>query len=960
MAKIRVHQLAKELGIDSKLIMEEAERHGISVKNHMSSLSDSEEFLLRAFLEPLRGTAAESSVAEATAAEAPSGVKASSPVAPTVDTEVAVEDPPVVVPIVAPIPRRPTEITATRPGAIPLKPPTSPVLPVPRVAPVSAPERTPPPAVERTAASERQAAPRVETTPPTPVVPSVAARAAAPPPREVKVVRAAPPGSAPTAPSVAARPPTPPAPVAPGPAREIRVSFPGVAAKQVVVSAPQPPQPAVDPNAPIRTSVVTPPRPQDPAKSPPREAPPRRQAEIVGRRDIPAGRPRPPAQNPGQPGAASGLMATRTEGGKRTFVVTGRGKPLGPGQRPQQTFPPGVVPRGRPGSPLIGRGHQTRDPVEQRAGAPASLSIELPTTVKGLSEAMGVKANILIQRLFVNHKKMMKINDPLDKETVELLGLEFDCEITCREKQDVETRVLEDLQKNFSEVETDRIARAPIVTFLGHVDHGKTSLLDAIRQTNVASREHGGITQHIGATRVTVGDGRSVVFLDTPGHRAFTEMRARGAQMTDVVVLVVAADDGVMPQTKEAIAHAKAAGVPIVVALNKIDKPEANPLRVRQELMGEGLQDEKWGGQTMIVETSATTKLGMTDLIDALLLEAEVLELKANPKRPAFGTVLEAEQSRGEGNVARLLIREGTLKKGDIFVCGTAYGRIRAIKSTDSRFIAEAGPAMPVEIGGLNELPKAGDRFYVLPSLEEAKEIASKRMHLMREKEIAKKTHVSLEKLFEQIKGQTLKIILKVDVTGSLEVLKSEIQRLAHPEIRPEVIHAAVGGITETDVALADASDAVILGFHVSADMGARRLAEQLGVEIRIYQVIYKLIEELKAAMEGRLAPEERELITGEAVVRQTWKVSRLGTIAGCFVQSGVLKKASRIRVSRGGIVVVVNTTLTSLKRVKDDAKEVKEGFECGLIVNNFENIEVGDVLTAFEIESLRRTFDSA
>jgi translation initiation factor IF-2 len=864
MAKIRVHQLAKELGIDSKLIMEEAERHGISVKNHMSSLEGSDEFMLRAFLEPLRAQAA---------------------------------------------PPAPSEVVAEPPA-----PPRAPAAPPP---PAGAPRPAPPPPVREVQVQRPGATPSPRPAElPAPIAPAALSTQPEPP----RTVSVRPPGAPPAA-APESRPAPPPPPP---PAREVQVQ------RQ------------------IPSAVVTPPVPS--AGAPPREpAPPRRQAEVLGRRDI-AGTLVKRTAGPGAGTPASGLIPTRSEGGKRTFVVTGRGRGR------SGATPAGPAQRGRNSTRGISAGGTAEAP---KTAAPSTLEVELPITVKGLSEAMGIKANLLIQRLFVNHKRMVKINDPLDKETVELLGLEFECEITCREKQDVETRVLDDLQKSFVEEPEDRAPRAPIVAFLGHVDHGKTSLLDAIRETNVASREHGGITQHIGASRIELPTGQAVVLLDTPGHRAFTEMRARGAQITDIVVLVVAADDGVMPQTKEAIAHARAANVPIVVALNKIDKPDANPPRVRQELMGEGLQDEKWGGKTIIVETSAVTRKGIPELLEAILLEAEVLELRANPRRPAVGTVLEAEQSRGEGNLARLLVQEGTLQKGDFFVCGTAYGRIRAIKSTGGQFLTEAGPSMPVEIAGLNELPAAGDRFYVLPSLEEAKEIATRRLHLQREKDIAKKTHVSLEKLFEQIRGQTLKIILKTDVTGSLEVLKSEIEKLVHPEIRPEIIHAAVGGITETDVTLADASDAVILGFHVSADMGARRLAEQKGVEIRIYQVIYKLIEEVKAAMEGRLAPEEKEVITGEAVVRKTWKVSRIGTIAGCFVQTGLIKKTSRIRVSRGGIVILDEGSLASLKRVKDDVREVKEGFECGLVVANFENIEPDDVITAFETEKLKRTFDA-
>jgi translation initiation factor IF-2 len=405
------------------------------------------------------------------------------------------------------------------------------------------------------------------------------------------------------------------------------------------------------------------------------------------------------------------------------------------------------------------------------------------------------------------------------------------------------------------------------------------------------------------------------------------------------------------------IAHARAAKVPIVVACTKIDKAGSNPLKVRQELTNEGLQPVEWGGQTEIIDISAIDGRGVPKLLEHLALESEILELKANPKRPALGTCLEAEQSRGEGNIARVLIQNGTLKKGDIFLCGTAYGRVRAIKNDKGKFVLQSGPSSPVEIPGLNELPKAGDRFMVVSDIEKAKALADKRRAAVREQELAKQSHVSLEKLFEKLQGDTLKIILKTDVTGSLEVLKKEVAELQHPEIRPEVIHAAVGGITETDVALADASDAIILGFHVSADLGSRNLAEEKKVEIRIYQVIYKLIEELRAALEGKLKPEEREVSVGRAEVKQTWKVSRIGTIAGCMVLSGALRRSTKVRVSRGGIVIH-DGSLGSLKRVKDDVKEVLQGFECGLTVDGFDNLEPGDQIEAYEIEQIKRTLD--
>ena len=884
MAKIRVHQLAKELGIDSKVIIQEAEKHGIPVKNHMSSLSDSEEFMLRAFLEEIR------------------------PVVP--------------------------EPAPAAPGAAPES----------GAAPSSTDSDGPP--VSEPAAATATAEPEAPAISPAEEVAARKAQHSA-----AQSVVAAAPGSV-----GAGRPATPEDDVTDEletdeESQDVTEESPAEAAPKTVEAKKAPP-----PQRPIPSATARPPAPGDGTLvSRPKPAATRRGGEILGRKELPPQPQRTPGPRRGTGGGNSGLIHTRSADGRRTFVVTGRGRGGGHGG--------GQRTRGGAGATRSrdrGNRNKMRSPRDQdlKAITPDELTVEMPITVKGLSEKLGVKANIIIQTLFLNHKKMVKINESVDKDTVELLGLEFECDITCTEKEDIETRLIDQLESGWESEETDVGVRAPMVSFLGHVDHGKTSLLDAIRETRVAAREHGGITQHIGASRVELEDGRALVFLDTPGHQAFTEMRARGAQLTDVVVLVVAADDGVMPQTKEAIAHALAAKVPVVVAMNKIDKPGANPTKVRQELASEGLQDEQWGGSTIIVETSATTGQGVSDLVESILLEAEVLELKADATRPALGTVVEAEQSKGEGNMARLVVTDGTLHKGDIFVCGTAYGRIRAIKGPGGSLILEAGPATPVEITGLNELPTAGDKLYVLENLDEAKEIASQRTHLAREKEIAKAGHVSLERLFDDLQGDTLKIILKVDVTGSLEVLRAEIEKLVHPEIRPEIIHSAVGGITEADVTLADASDAVIMGFHVSADMAARRVAEQRGVEIRLYQVIYKLIDELKDALEGRLAPEERENMLGEAEVRQTWSVSRLGTIAGCYVTNGIIRKSGFVRVSRDGIVLLDSAPLTSLRRVKDDVKEVREKFECGMFIEKFPNIQVGDIISCFEIEKISRSYD--
>jgi translation initiation factor IF-2 len=880
MPKIRVHQLAKELDIDSKLVMDVAYKHGIEVKNHMSALDTGAEFVIRAYLEsehPRRQKREAEVPVETVQPETKGGA----------ETAVA-EPPPPEAPAAPPKPRQTREI---------------------RVKPPAAPEPAP--------TGDQQPAPEVVEPQPHPA--PQPAREAPPARPAARTVVARPLGAPPTGPDDAPKPPDEGLPRTGGPPRTVTAT----------------PRPGAGPG------VVAPP-----------SGPPRRTGEIVGRREI-APRPDQPPSRSAAGAGGSGLIVSRSEGTKRTFIMTGRGRA---GQRPTTAGGPGRG-TGRP------TGRRDRGPGAAAEGAPSAeavvrkVEIQMPVTVKGLSEALGVKANDIIRKLFVDHGIAAKINDQLRQDVVELLGIEFNCEITVKAAEDIEASTMQELEAGLVDDPADVVPRAPIVTFLGHVDHGKTSLLDAIRRTNIAAKEHGGITQHIGASLVTVGE-RSVVFLDTPGHKAFTEMRSRGAQITDVVVLVVAADDGVMPQTKEAIAHARAANVPIVVAVNKCDLPGANPMKVRQELTNEGLQPEEWGGKTIVVDVSAVKGTGIPSLLEYLALESDLLELKANPKRPAVGTVLEAEQSRGEGNMARLLVTNGTLKKGDIFVCGAAYGRIRSIRNDKTAFVAEAGPATPVEISGLNELPRAGDKFHVIQDLAKAKELAARRAQQIRERELARQAHVSLEKLFEKLKGDTLKIILKTDVGGSLEVLKKEIGELAHPEIRPEVIHAAVGGITETDVTLADASDAIVLGFHVSADLASRRLAEEKKVEIRIYQVIYKLIDELKAALEGKLRPEEKETITGRAEVKQTWKVSRIGTIAGCIVVDGAIKRSSKVRVSRGGIVLH-DGELASLRRVKDDVREVAEGFECGIVVANFENVEVGDVIEAYEVEKVKRTLET-
>lgn len=581
--------------------------------------------------------------------------------------------------------------------------------------------------------------------------------------------------------------------------------------------------------------------------------------------------------------------------------------------------------------------------------------MELPITVKDLSSKLGIRANEIITKLLLEHNIRATINQILSEEIVQLLGLEYGVEIEICKKEKTEEQDF--LNEQISTKAEDMVNRAPIVTFLGHVDHGKTSLLDSIRQTNVAAGEVGGITQHIGAYKVET-NGKHVVFLDTPGHEAFTAMRARGANTTDIVVLVVAADDGVMPQTEEALNHAKAANVPIVVALNKIDKPGANPLRVKQQLASLDLSPEDWGGKTQFVETSAIQKKGIDTLLERLLLEAEILELKANPKNPARGVVLEAHLSEGRGVVANVLIQDGTLRQGDIILCGKAFGRARLIMNDRGVELKEAGPATPVSVSDFSEVPEAGDKFYVVGDIQKAREIASERQKKDRETSLSKYQHVTLESLYSKIaegKVKEIKVILKADYKGSVEVLKKALEELSTAEIKVKILHCGVGGISESDVLLADASDAIVIGFYVTTEDKARILAEDKGVDVRLYKIIYDATNEIKAAMEGMLEPESKEVVLGQVEIRQVYNISKFGNVAGCYVKTGKITRNSSIRLIRDNIIIY-DGKLESLKIVKDDTREVRAGFECGLKIANYDDIKVGDIVESYEVQKIART----
>jgi translation initiation factor IF-2 len=582
-------------------------------------------------------------------------------------------------------------------------------------------------------------------------------------------------------------------------------------------------------------------------------------------------------------------------------------------------------------------------------------------TVSELGDTLKVPATQIVAFAFKNLGLMVTINQRLDFDQIELIASEFGFQAVREEEYQAEAA-----EDTVADTPEDLEPRPPVVTIMGHVDHGKTSLLDYIRKANVVAGESGGITQHIGAYHVTLpGDGnRTITFLDTPGHEAFTAMRARGAQVTDIVILVVAADDGIMPQTIEAISHAKNAGVPIIVAINKIDLAAANPSRVKQELLSHGVVLEEFGGQVLSKEVSAKQGTGIQDLLETLLLQAEILDLKANPNRKAQGTVVEAQLDPGKGPVATILVQNGTLKVGDDFIVGMHAGRVRALLDERGKSVKEAGPAVPVQVLGLTGVPMAGDQLIVVEDATHARDIAQRRERLEREARSRRqsKSLVSLEDFMSQAaSGEklTLKLIIKADQGGPAEALADALQQLSTNEVQVEVIQRGVGAITESDILLARTSGAIIIGFHVRPDQKARSAADREGVDIKLYRIIYEAVSDVRAALEGMLRPEEREVVLGEAEVREVFKISRVGTIAGCSVRNGTINRQARIRVVRNG-VEVYDGTISSLKRFKDDVKEVREGFECGIGVENFNDIKVGDVLECYRTEEVARTLEGA
>jgi translation initiation factor IF-2 len=712
----------------------------------------------------------------------------------------------------------------------------------------------------------------------------------------------------------------------------------------------------VVPPRPDLAAKLTAPRPSMPAQpTAPRPGIPKAPSTPVPGQPIYRGPIRPGQPLVAKTGARPGVPGPGVRpGGPRPQHPTSRGR-MEPGLAP----PPVEAPRGRPGDKRPSR-PQPRERMEEEkilrpqrrhveAGPPPinrEITISEGITVKELSEKLDVKAALVMKKL-MDRGIFVAINQTLDSKLATEVAREFGASTATVSYEEEAMHAVE-----IAEDAKDQQKRAPVVTIMGHVDHGKTSLLDAIREANVAAREAGGITQHIGAYQVEM-NGRKIVFIDTPGHEAFTRMRARGAKVTDIVILVVAADDGVMPQTLEAIDHARAAKVPIIVAVNKIDKPDAQPERIKQQLADRGLLAEDWGGDTVMVPVSAKTHQNLELMLEMILLVADMQDLKANPSRPATGTVIEAQLDRGRGPVATVLVRNGTLHVGDFFIVGSVFGKVRAMQNDRGAQVRKAEPSTPVEVLGLESLPEAGDDFQVVTDTAKAKQIVNFRDQKAREAALAKSSRLTLEQLHKQMQAGEVKelpIIIKTDVGGSAEVLTETLQKLSNDKVKVRVIHSGVGAINESDVLLASASNAIIIGFNVRPERKAEALAEQEKVDVRLHTIIYNLTDEIKAAMSGLLAPVFKEIYKGKAEVRETFRITKVGNVAGCQVIDGSITSKSEVRLLRDNVVVHTGK-IGSLRRFKDDVSEVKTGMECGITLENYSDVKQGDVIEAFVTE---------
>jgi len=896
MGNVRVYELAKEMGLENKELIAKLADAGIDVKSHASSLSDEDLHKFKSFNTPTEEKIEEARIK-------PGLIRRRKTVV-----------------------RKPVEEQPAEPvGEAPVEP---------AVAEQSTTEEV---VLEPAEAKEPVAAPE----------PGIQE------PQDAELSEPAVPVSAQeeTPPAVAAEPvaETPEEPVAKKAKAAAKTVEKTSANRATILGRVELPTPSQETDTRRRNG-----RPERPAR-PARPARPERPTQGRPGAAPAAGRKRPesaPSMIPAEPipDRDTGRNKKKKKGrhshddGERDGMVSRRGRRV-------EVFEPGRGPRKKKGGKQSKQSQKTEITISKAIKRVIRISDSI--TVGELAKRMGVKANELIAEL-MRQGSMVTINHPLDYETAALLASEFKYEVE-NVAFDEETILEHVAESEKVDNEEDLEIRPPVVTIMGHVDHGKTSLLDAIREANVTEGEAGGITQHIGAYDVEL-EGKKITFLDTPGHEAFTAMRARGAGVTDIVILVVAADDGVMPQTKEAINHSKAAGVPIIVAINKMDKPEANPDRVKQELTEFELVPEAWGGDTIFVEVSAKAHTNLDTLLEMILLQAEVLELKANANKRAKGSVVEARLDKGRGPVMTVLVQDGTLKIGDSIVAGLHYGRVRSMTSAAGTVVTEAGPSFPVEVTGLAGVPDAGDLFHAVENEKAAKEVAQHRQQKQREIDLAKTSKVSLDQLFAKMQEgvvEELPVIVKADVQGSVEAVREALEKLSTDACRLTVIHTAVGGISESDVTLATASNAIVLGFNVRPESKAKLLAEAEGVDIRLYSVIYDAVNDIRDAMEGLLAPTLREKELGRVEVRDTFHVSKIGTIAGCYVVEGKIQRNAQARLVRDS-VVVWEGKLDSLKRFKDDVKEVGVGYECGIGLEKYNDIKVGDVIEVFEMEEVK------
>ncbi len=879
MNKVRVYEVARELGMNNRELLNRIQSMGIQVRNHMSALEPAEVERVRRALEKDKAeNTVEERIRKTVIRRRTVGRRDDEP-------QAAVEEAP---PVSRPAPR--VEERPERPATVAVA--------------VRAPEPAPRP---------MEPAPQVVQAPPAPPVVEAPPAASVEPPVEV-----APPP----------RPATPP-PVA-------------VAEPEVHVETPMEPAHPVDDGMAAGGAVGF--QPRRPSQPPPA-------AERLAHAILP-------------PGVISRGNQTAPSAGQISEAARNRIISQHAQQRPQRRVEVGRRELGQPGRPTAGRPRPGKKAPTNKKGAKTEITvpsaqkriirIEDNVGLQTLAQRMSLKATDVLMKLMQLGMTNVTINSTLDSDTAKIIASEFNYEVENVAKS--EDELIEEMRGEFQDKDEDRALRPPVVTVMGHVDHGKTSLLDRIRKANVAAGEAGGITQHIGAYRVNTAKG-TIVFLDTPGHEAFTSMRARGAQATDLVVLVVAADDGVMPQTKEAVNHAKAANVPIVVAVNKIDKHGAQPLQIRNELVGYGLQPEEWGGSTLFCDVSAITGQGVDELLESIALQAEILELSANPKIPAEGVVLEAYLDRGRGPVANILVRNGTLNQGDTVVAGAAMGKVRALTDENGQRLKSAGPATPVEVLGLAEVPSAGDGFYVVENEERARELVDQRQKTAaaKAKSVTKTGLERYQDLLKSGESEELNLVIKSDVHGSVEALTKALTDLTTDKVRVNVIHTGVGGVTENDVMLASASRAIIIGFNVRPAGKAGATAKSEGVEIRTYRVIYEAVDDVKKAMAGLLAPEYREKDLGKAEVRQVFSIPKIGTVGGCYVTEGKIQRNAKVRLVRDA-VQIWEGSIGSLRRFKDDVRDVASGYECGIGLDGYNDLKEGDVIECYELEQIAAT----